>query len=98
MRARRRLFRIPSGVRYLMTGALGVAVAAAALVTTTAAPAAAYPTGTVDLVGHGFGHGRGLSQYGSLGYALGGSSWQDILNHYYSNTAMAGVGNVGIGV
>jgi SpoIID/LytB domain protein len=46
-------------------------------------PAAAYPSDHVALVGHGWGHGRGMGQFGSLGYALSGSSWQDIVSHYY---------------
>jgi len=62
------------------------------------APAGAYPRGTVDLVGHGFGHGRGMGQYGSLGYALAGWDHAAILNHYYSNTTMGSAGNPGIGV
>ncbi len=61
-------------------------------------PASAYPKATVELSGHGFGHGRGLSQYGSLGYALAGASYTDILNTYYSNTTMGSIGNVGIGI
>jgi stage II sporulation protein D len=31
----------------------------------------------------GFGHGVGMSQYGANGMALSGSSYLDILNHYY---------------
>ena len=46
-------------------------------------PAAAYPSDHVALVGHGLGHGRGMGQFGSLGYALSGTSWQDIVSHYY---------------
>ena len=38
----------------------------------------------VIIRGHGNGHGRGLSQYGALGWATKlGASWQDILNFYY---------------
>ena len=34
--------------------------------------------------GHGNGHGRGMSQYGALGWATKlGATWQDILNFYY---------------
>ena len=41
------------------------------------------PVGVI-IRGHGNGHGRGLSQYGSLGWATKlGASWQDILNFYY---------------
>ena len=53
----------------------------------SASPAAAYPTENVRFEGHGWGHGRGLGQYGSLGYAIDDNqpySW--ILDHYYSNT------------
>ena len=44
---------------------------------------AAFPSDHVDFVGHGFGHGRGMGQYGALGYALGGMAYGDILQHYY---------------
>ena len=44
------------------------------------------PVGVV-IRGHGNGHGRGLSQYGSLGWATKlGASWQDILNFYYGGS------------
>ena len=50
-------------------------------------PAQAFPGLTVDLVGHGFGHGRGMGQYGALGYAVN-HQWAHgrILDHYYGNT------------
>src|SRR5262249_26336661 len=48
----------------------------------------AWPGSTVSISGHGFGHGRGLSQYGSVGYAVNsGWSWQQILDHYYGGTS-----------
>jgi SpoIID/LytB domain protein len=59
-----------------------------------ASPAAAYPTSTVTIIGHGYGHGIGMSQWGSLGYALGQDdnegnfTYQQILSHYYGNTTM----------
>ena len=41
----------------------------------------------LDLRGHGWGHGRGLGQYGALGYALNhGWNTGQILGHFYSNT------------
>jgi hypothetical protein len=52
------------------------------------APAGAFPGATVDLAGHGFGHGRGMGQFGSLGYALRGWSYEQILDHYYGGTRM----------
>jgi stage II sporulation protein D len=36
--------------------------------------------------GHGYGHGIGMSQYGALGYAQHGTSYRDILGHYYEQT------------
>ena len=57
-------------------------------------PAAAWPSATVDLLGHGFGHGRGLGQWGSLGYAVDlGWNHRQILDHYYGNTTMGTVAN-----
>lgn len=50
----------------------------------TAVQAEPLPPLGVVIRGHGNGHGRGLSQYGALGWATKlGSSWQDILNFYY---------------
>ena len=60
--------------------------------------AAAYPNPQVELAGHGWGHGRGLGQYGSLGYALAGWGYKQILGHYYSNTGEGNIGNPGISV
>jgi SpoIID/LytB domain protein len=59
-------------------------VAAAPSTTVQAEPLP--PVGVV-IRGHGNGHGRGLSQYGSLGWATKlGASWQDILNFYYGGS------------
>ena len=33
----------------------------------------------------GFGHGVGMSQYGANAMATAGSTWQDIISHYYPN-------------
>ncbi|HEV7492671.1 SpoIID/LytB domain-containing protein [Baekduia sp.] len=55
---------------------------AAALALAPGAPAA----GRLVVKGHGFGHGIGMSQYGALGYAQHGSSYRDILSHYYEQT------------
>ena len=48
-----------------------------------------YTTNYGDLVidGRGWGHGRGMGQYGSLGYAIDeGWTRDQILNHFYGNT------------
>jgi stage II sporulation protein D len=39
--------------------------------------------------GAGFGHGIGMSQYGAYGYALEGSNYTGILEHYYSGTTLS---------
>ncbi len=51
-------------------------------------PAGAFPGATVDLAGQGYGHGRGMGQFGSLGYALDGWGYERILDHYYGGTRM----------
>src|SRR5438876_1330742 len=56
--------------------------------------AAAFPSDHIDIAGHGFGHGRGMGQYGSLGYALKGVAYPDILKTYYSNTAAGNLSGV----
>ncbi len=52
------------------------------------APAGAFPGATVDLAGQGYGHGRGMGQYGALGYALQGWDYERILDHFYGGTRM----------
>jgi SpoIID/LytB domain protein len=48
---------------------------------------AAPPGGTVTVSGHGWGHGRGLGQFGAQGYAVDhGWSAADILNWFYGNS------------
>lgn len=52
------------------------------------APANAAPNEWI-IIGSGWGHGVGLSQYGALGQALEGRNWQDILAHYYPGTNLS---------
>lgn len=68
--------------------ALSAAVAlAASLLAVAGTPAAAYPSTGVRFDGHGWGHGRGLGQYGSLGYAVDeGKTYSWIVDHYYGGT------------
>jgi stage II sporulation protein D len=57
--------------------------------TTTPAPVAAgKPSVTFLLAGHGWGHGVGLSQWGARGYAEHGWTYDRILAHYYTGTAL----------
>jgi SpoIID/LytB domain protein len=58
----------------------------------TAALAMAAPaqgTTLFTLIGHGWGHGIGMSQWGALGYAQHGWGYRDILGHYYTDTGIS---------
>jgi stage II sporulation protein D len=39
--------------------------------------------------GRGYGHGIGMSQWGAYSMALRGGNYQQILNHFYTNTSLA---------
>lgn len=74
-------------MRGFVVGSVVVVVLGAGL----AAPAAAEttyvaPTGDIRVDGKGFGHGRGMSQYGAQGQALAGRSATQILDFYYPGT------------
>jgi SpoIID/LytB domain protein len=70
--------------RWLLAGLAGTA--AVAVVQLPAETASAALTGSVQFAGHGYGHGRGLGQWGAYGYAVTGASYQDIVGHYYGGT------------
>src|SRR5690348_1056794 len=61
-----------------------LAVSAAALAAAVPSQAAT----TYTLIGHGWGHGIGLSQWGAYGYASHGWTYKQILAHYYTGTAI----------
>ena len=77
--------------------AVTAAIAAAVLTATSLVPVG--PAEAVDggvpsagvlrLEGRGFGHGRGMSQWGARGAAVQGLTWQQVLAHYYPGTALA---------
>ena len=77
----------------------GSAGAAAAPATTPTDPVVTAPLATVTgdeitFTGHGWGHGRGMGQYGALGFAVDhGWDYRTILGRYYSNTTVGNVGN-----
>ena len=68
----------------MRTLAVGLSIVASALV--LAGPAAA--ASTLFIRGGGYGHGIGMSQYGTYGYALQGWTYQQILAHYYTGTTL----------
>src|SRR5699024_3642435 len=47
---------------------------------------------SIQLTGHGFGHGHGMSQYGAEGAARQGKSYRQILDFYYPGTKLRSVG------
>ncbi len=89
--------------RTRLVGALVALVAGAAVGIAPVGPgtpgARAYLGDSVTFEGHGFGHGRGLGQYGSLGYALDfGWDYKRILAHYYGGTTAGTQANDAIDV
>ncbi len=82
-----------------LAGPIVVAALIAALTPVLAAaspprPAAAEsePIGEdLVIIGRGWGHGRGMGQYGALGYALDGWSSARILDHFYGGTTAGAV-------
>ncbi len=82
-------FRPVAFLLVLAAFAASTGTAAAASVCNTSCFAA--PAGSGALLvfnGHGWGHGVGMSQYGALGYAEHGSSYDQILAHYYPGTTL----------
>ena len=65
----------------------------------TAPPVYSIDYGPIRVAGRGWGHGRGMGQYGSLGYAVDEGWTRDaILDHYYGGTIPGIVPDVEIGV
>jgi SpoIID/LytB domain protein len=50
------------------------------------------PTSTIAVDGHGYGHGRGMSQYGSEGAARAGLTSAQIMDFYYPGTTPGSAG------
>ncbi|MGH2883921.1 MAG: SpoIID/LytB domain-containing protein, partial [Solirubrobacteraceae bacterium] len=68
---------------------MALALSMAAMLALAGTASAAGTPGTAFYVsGGGFGHGIGMSQYGAYGYALHGWTYQQILAHYYTGTAL----------
>ena len=88
----------------LSTAALSGTLAVAALGAGAPAAAAAEEvttrpeSGLFTIQGRGFGHGRGMSQWGAYGAAEAGLTWHKILDFYYPGTYRASVGNSSIRV
>ncbi len=48
---------------------------------------------SVSITTKGYGHGVGMSQYGALGMAKAGYTYNEILSHYYQNTTLTKLKN-----
>src|SRR5437764_4474865 len=68
----------------LMRAAMGLV----AIVTTLVFAGSAMADGRFYIRGGGFGHGIGMSQYGTYGYALHGKGYRWILAHYYRHITL----------
>ncbi len=85
--------------RTALAAALAAVLGAPALALVPASPAAAYPYADVTLLVHGWGHGRGMGQWGAFGYSQlaspSQSTYQAILGHYYGTLAAGGSTSLG---
>ncbi len=75
-----------------------VVTAALTIVVLLSIPGQAHAQSDDDLVvtGSGWGHGVGLSQYGAYGMALDGSTYRQILGHYYKGATVKTMGDAGL--
>jgi stage II sporulation protein D len=48
---------------------------------------------TITIKTSGYGHGVGMSQYGALGMANAGYTYDEILKHYYQGVDIANIGD-----
>ena len=67
---------------------LALAVSASAGVRTPSPTPAAVTATTFLVSGRGWGHGVGMSQYGALGYAQDGWTYDQILGHFYTGAEL----------
>lgn len=81
-----------------------VASVSAAVIVGSGTPASAAESynrpsdGTLEIIGRGYGHGRGMSQYGAMNAARQGRTWQQIVSHYYPGATPARMANPSIRV
>ena len=84
--------------RLLLSITTIITAACAALIPAAQGAGASTLPSTLYLTGHGWGHGRGMGQYGAYGYALQGEPYTWILDHFYGDTTMGSVGSPNISV
>lgn len=69
----------------------GLAGTLAVLALLLALPSGAAAETSFRIVGHGYGHGVGMSQWGAYGYAQHGKSYRKIATHYFQGTKIGTV-------
>ena len=80
--------------RVVLVAALALGVSLGAARSASADETYPRPAGTsIAFLGHGWGHGIGMSQYGSLGGAQAGFTYDQILAKYYTGTTLGSIGN-----
>ena len=70
-----------------------ICAAAAVAVAWSLLPGSAEAASRFTVRGAGFGHGVGMSQYGAYGFARNGSTYDEILAHYYTGTELGDAGS-----
>ncbi len=91
-------------IRRLVRVGLALTLSAASLAASaqlTSASDQRYPLRgrtTISVVGHGYGHGRGMSQWGAYGAATAGLKYPSILAFYYPGTALGSQADPGMRV
>ena len=82
----------PTALRRAATAALGVVALTAGAVGSAVpahADAAVSPkSSAITIVGAGWGHGKGMSQYGAYGAATKGLNYAEIIDFYYTGTKL----------
>ncbi len=92
----RRVLRRPLAAATVMAlaGSVAVALAPSAAAEVIVRPA----DGVLRVKGHGWGHGRGMSQWGAYGAATKGLTYRQILAFYYPGTTLGSLPNSSITV
>lgn len=84
---------LPAPLRVLLSAAIGAATVALTCASTVLPARADNAVSPVDskftIVGAGWGHGRGMSQYGAYGAASKGLDYAAIVGFYYPGTTLA---------
>ena len=79
---------LASAVLAARPGTAGGAATTTVVATTTSTVLTSPAPSVLVVSGHGWGHGLGLSQWGTYGYAKRGWTYDRILAHYYSGTTL----------